>query len=127
MRFVEISTYVLAAYLATGVPIAIRMHAGGLARLDPGTRGAGVPFRVLITPGLVALWPYVLRRARQVRAHGADSAPPSPASAEGLRRLHRGLATVFAVLVPILAAVALATRPAPPGAQAAEPVGEARR
>jgi hypothetical protein len=34
----------------------------GLTRIDHGAKGAGLGFRLLILPGLIALWPLMLIR-----------------------------------------------------------------
>ena len=57
-------------YLALGLLMLLPFQVWGLARVDaaPGTRG----FRILISPGIVALWP--LLALRWARASGS---PPS--------------------------------------------------
>ncbi len=57
----EVALLIAAGYLGVGLVIAALFH-GALARLDPAARGAGLRFRLLITPGLIGLWPIVLRR-----------------------------------------------------------------
>jgi len=37
--------------------------AGGQRRVDAAAGGASLGFRLLITPGLIALWPVLLRRS----------------------------------------------------------------
>jgi hypothetical protein len=34
----------------------------GVARIDNGAKGAGIAFRLLILPGLIALWPLMIIR-----------------------------------------------------------------
>ncbi|MDX9910809.1 MAG: hypothetical protein RBS39_03150 [Phycisphaerales bacterium] len=62
-------------YVLMGVVVATLFHARGLARVDPTTRGAGWAFRAIITPGLIALWPWVCvawkRRASGPASDGA--------------------------------------------------------
>lgn len=104
----------LGAYGALGLAMAPMVHAR-LATLDPAAQGAGVLFRALITPGIIALWPLLLARMRRARRGGSFVAgPPSPQAPATLRRAHRVLAATLAVLVPLLIATALALRPAPP-------------
>jgi len=62
--------------LASSILIALAVHAGlgvafaawfltrGLARLDPAAAHAPVTFRLLIAPGVVALWPVLLWKLR---------------------------------------------------------------
>jgi hypothetical protein len=52
----------LAAYLAMGAVMAIFTLAFGLTRLEPSAAGMALRVRVLIAPGLMALWPLVLVR-----------------------------------------------------------------
>ena len=62
---VVIAGWMLAAlgtYLAAGVLFAIPFVLVGAGRIDPGARGAPWSFRLLIVPGVAALWPLLLRR-----------------------------------------------------------------
>lgn len=103
------------AYLALGVVFAVAFQSVGLARVDAAARGAGWSFRVLITPGVIALWPVLLLRWRaSARGGSFPSAAPPPGSAEGLCRLHAALVVALAVLAPLVVAAALALRPPPP-------------
>lgn len=52
----------LAAYMVVGVAFAIPFLLVGVQRIDGQARGAGVGFRLLILPGVAALWPLFLRR-----------------------------------------------------------------
>jgi hypothetical protein len=44
-------------------------HLRGLRRLDASSASGPWGFRVLISPGLVALWPWLFARARQGTGH----------------------------------------------------------
>ncbi|QQR75966.1 MAG: hypothetical protein IPJ17_10475 [Holophagales bacterium] len=57
-------------YVGVGVVLALAHLGRGLARLDPAARGASVGFRLIVVPGLVALWPLLARRLFH------DSPPP---------------------------------------------------
>jgi membrane protein implicated in regulation of membrane protease activity len=52
----------LALYAAAGFAVAVAIAAAGAGRIDPSAKGAGWGFRLLIVPGAVALWPFLLRR-----------------------------------------------------------------
>ncbi len=52
----------LALYAAIGVLFALVFAARGVGRVDPNARGAPLGFRLLIVPGVAALWPLMLRR-----------------------------------------------------------------
>ncbi|MCE9521275.1 MAG: hypothetical protein K8S25_02435 [Alphaproteobacteria bacterium] len=52
----------VALFAAAGGIFALGFLSLGLTRIDRGASGAGVWFRLLIVPGLVALWPLMLIR-----------------------------------------------------------------
>jgi membrane protein implicated in regulation of membrane protease activity len=54
--------WLAAAYLACGVVFAIPFLARGAAAIDPGAREGSWGFRLIVLPGVVALWPVLLRR-----------------------------------------------------------------
>lgn len=65
MSWIEIATWMvrgLGFYAALGVLFGAVFVTRGLERLDPGTRGSGWGFRLIVFPGVVALWPLLLRR-----------------------------------------------------------------
>lgn len=49
-------------YLAAGLLFATAFVSSGVQRVDPAARGAGLGFRLLIFPGVVALWPWLAIR-----------------------------------------------------------------
>ena len=52
----------IAAYLATGMLFAMAFVSIGIATVDPVARGASAGFRLMIFPGVTALWPLFLKR-----------------------------------------------------------------
>jgi len=64
---------VAAAYVAAGAFFAALFLARGILRTDPGAKGSHPAFFVLIIPGLIALWPVMLRVWMR-----ATIAPPAP-------------------------------------------------
>jgi hypothetical protein len=52
----------VAVYAVVGAIFGVLFLAFGLPRVDSGSKGAGLGFRLLILPGLVALWPFMLIR-----------------------------------------------------------------
>ena len=48
---------IVAVYTGIGVAFGIPFLAFGIRRIDAAARGAGWGFRVLVFPGVVALWP----------------------------------------------------------------------
>lgn len=60
-------------YLAGGAVFALFFRLrGGLYLLDPATRESSGPFRWLILPGTIVLWPCLLLSWRR-RRHGGES------------------------------------------------------
>jgi len=49
-------------YLALGILFALAFVAIGIGRVDPVAKDSSVGFRLIIFPGVVALWPWLLKR-----------------------------------------------------------------
>lgn len=60
MTIAEWVVAVVAGYAVVGVVFALAFVSFGVPRLDPAARGTSAAFRVLILPGSVALWPFLL-------------------------------------------------------------------
>jgi len=104
--------YVISAYGLVGVAVATFIHLRALHLLDDSANGGTIGFRILITPGLVALWPLLLRKAqRQKRGGDIHGNPDTPLSARQLRMEQSILIKLLAVIIPILVGAALLTRP----------------
>lgn len=58
----------LAGYTAIGGVVAMLLLTRDTRRLDTGVAGAPIGFKILIAPGLIAMWPWFLTRAAR---HGA--------------------------------------------------------
>jgi hypothetical protein len=54
--------FLLGFYVAMGVVFALYFLVRGLRQIDPRAGGSTRGFRLIALPGLVALWPIVLRR-----------------------------------------------------------------
>lgn len=52
-------------YALLGLLFAVAFVSVGVTRVDAAARGTGLGFRLLILPGVVALWPLLLQRWRQ--------------------------------------------------------------
>lgn len=59
---VEILLSVLGAYLGVGVVFAPVFVWRGIGRVDPVAAHAGAGFRLIVIPGVVALWPVMAWR-----------------------------------------------------------------
>lgn len=67
-------------YLALGVVFAVPFLVRGLRRIDPATAGGTLGFKLVILPGVVALWPLLARRWLSGR-----TAPPEERNAHRIR------------------------------------------
>ena len=65
-------------YVLAGLVFAVPFVWRGVERVDPAARGATWGFRVVIVPGVVVLWPLLLRRWR------AGAHPPEERNAHRL-------------------------------------------
>ena len=59
---------VLAVYLGLGVTVAVPFVIAGIGRIDPAAKAAPWTFRILVLPGAIALWPFLLRRLTKAGA-----------------------------------------------------------
>ena len=116
----------LGLYGAAGLLSACWLHWRGLRRIDPGVEGAGIFFRLLITPGLIALWPLLLARSRGPR-HGKEilGSVHWPLEAGRTRAAHAWLIWMLILLLPLAVAAAVLTRPAPSDSRVESPPGQA--
>jgi hypothetical protein len=62
VQFAELFVGALAAYAAAGVVFAIAFVLFGISRVDPVAEHSHIGFRLIITPGVAALWPLLLSR-----------------------------------------------------------------
>lgn len=60
-RVWSIVVLIMAAYAILGCVFAVWFAARGASRLDPGAAHAPLGFRLIIIPGAVALWPWLVR------------------------------------------------------------------
>lgn len=97
----------LAAYAAVGVVFAVPFVLRGVDRIDPAAPGSTWGFRLVIAPGVVALWPLLAQALAEGRTATVTAA---------LRARHRRVVTLLAVVVPPLFLAGLALRRPPPDA-----------
>jgi hypothetical protein len=55
--------YGLTAYVAAGLIFALWFVISGIDRIDSAARDAGPGFRLIVLPGVAALWPLLLKRS----------------------------------------------------------------
>lgn len=58
----ELLVAVAAVYVVAGLAFAVPFVLRGVERIDPGAQGASWGFRLIVLPGVVALWPLLLWR-----------------------------------------------------------------
>jgi len=106
-----ILVYALGVFAFAGALAAVALHVRGLRVMDHATIGAPLMFRMLITPGMIALWPVLMLKWRKA-ARGLEvaGAPDAPVRAMGLRRLHGLAARGLAVALPVVIGAAVVTR-----------------
>jgi hypothetical protein len=63
--FIELCVNLFVAYLGFGFLFAIVFVAKGIGRVDPVARGSSLGFRLIVLPGVAALWPLLLVRLIQ--------------------------------------------------------------
>ncbi len=62
MAFANLIVWLVAIYAIIGLLFGLPFVAWGVSRIDPSARGAGVGFRLMVLPGVMALWPLLARR-----------------------------------------------------------------
>jgi len=62
MRLAEIFVDALAAYGLAGVVFAAAFVTRGIRRIDPAAEHAPWGFRMIVVPGVAALWPWLLAK-----------------------------------------------------------------
>ncbi len=64
----ELFVSALTWYVAMGFLFAIAFVSRGVSRIDGQAAGAGLGFRLIILPGVTALWPLLLHRWIRARS-----------------------------------------------------------
>ncbi len=108
---IETLLFLGAIYVVVGLVFTLIFHLSGLPKVDPGVQGGGWLFRLLITPGLVALWPAMASKWRRAtRGLSVVGEAEAPVTARGIRRLHRILVSLMALLLPLAVGAGWASR-----------------
>ena len=112
---VAVILWVASVYGLMGIVVAFYLHALVLHRIDPSTKGAGIVFRLFITPGLALLWPLMVwKYSRFRRGHGAFGGVESPFAPRRLRSIHGLLIIVAAIFLPVALGAAVYFRASDP-------------
>ncbi len=91
-------------HIAFGIVIAILFFTRWLKTMDPAATGSSWGFKVLVTPGVVALWPLILMKVFHHKSL------PDADGAEKLRRTHRTAIIVLMIFVSLIFTAALVWR-----------------
>ena len=63
--------YAAGLYTAMGLVLACAFLTRGISIVDPVSKGSGIGFRLIILPGVAALWPVLLTRWIRAKGHAA--------------------------------------------------------
>jgi hypothetical protein len=107
-----VSTWVaFGIYCAVGFLLLVPMHKVMLNSLDESMAGASIGFRIVVTPGLVLLWPVIVRRwIRSRRLNPKTAEIIQSRASENARLAHVWITRILAISIPIAFALALAGR-----------------
>jgi hypothetical protein len=59
---ISVLLFIMAAYLIAGIFFTIPFQVMGLKKIDEGVHGSSIGFRIIIVPGCILLWPFLLRK-----------------------------------------------------------------
>jgi hypothetical protein len=62
MQFAELFVAVLAAYASAGAAFSVTFVLFGIHHVDPVAEHSPIGFRLIVIPGVAALWPLLLTR-----------------------------------------------------------------
>ena len=105
---VEAGWWILSGYLVMGVVFTAAFQIRGFQRIDSAAQNGGIGFRLLITPGLIALWPMMAGRWFVPRGMPSPEAPISPRRSRGI---HAVAWWVLLVVIPLLFVTGLLWHP----------------
>ena len=75
MPVAQVIFIVIIGYVAVGVVFALAFVTIGVGRTDPIARASGISFRILIIPGVAALWPVLALKWVRARPGTAAGEP----------------------------------------------------
>ena len=89
VRAAEVVVLLFAVYIACGLAFAPFFVWRGVGRVDPAAKTTGLGFRLIILPGVAALWPLLLLRWRSGRQPPAERNAHRDAHRDEERSAHR--------------------------------------
>lgn len=109
--FVRAVLMALASYLVMGIGWLLPFHRFALPAIDESARGASWGFKILISPGLITLWPVILWKWNTVRRGGnPHGRPDAPIASHTIRKSQSLLMKLIAIAIPLLVAAAILNR-----------------
>ena len=63
MMFAYTIVWLITVYAGIGLVFALLFVTIRISRVDPSATGVGIGFRLIILPGVIALWPMLVRRS----------------------------------------------------------------
>jgi hypothetical protein len=112
---IDVFWYGIFVYVFLGILACLLIQFSKLHLLDDSADGGSFGFRIVITPGIILLWPLVLYKTRaSKKASDMTANGEHQASALQLRSKQRLSIVILAVIIPILFATALLARPNAP-------------
>lgn len=70
--FIQILLLIVAVYLICGMVFAVPFIAKGIKVVDEGAHGSSIGFRIIIIPGVIVFWPFLLRKWIKAKTTGND-------------------------------------------------------
>ena len=69
---VEIIFIVAAIYLVCGLIFTVPFIIKGVSDIDEGARGSNPGFRIIIIPGTIVFWPFLLKKWLRIKSKNHD-------------------------------------------------------
>jgi len=99
-------------YTAVGFVFAVPFALFWAGRIDSAAKSGSWGFRLAILPGTIALWPLMaLKTLRAFRQHSVPPDPERPVTPGMQRRIHGAAFVSLAVVLPVICAAAILSRP----------------
>lgn len=62
ITIIQVILWLIAAYLGCGIVFSIAFLRKGIQLIDENARHSSIGFRLIILPGIIALWPFLLKK-----------------------------------------------------------------
>jgi hypothetical protein len=71
---IEIILFIIVVYLFCGLVFAIPFVLKGVTAIDEGAHGSSIGFRIIIIPGVIIFWPFLLKKWINTKSTSHDEA-----------------------------------------------------